>query len=988
MINLGIIERAPCENLAPPPDARCSDPAFALNNPAICGAQAELIIKPSFAVACELGSVQFKAFVLTSGSETDVTDSTVFSTSDPAVAVVGATSGNATGMGAGAAQITASYQGMTATAEFSVMAGTDCCASQSVAFLIFLDLTKSMKSVFGAGYSTRLKFAKYAAGLFVGKVDTGKDTVGAMGFTALSASTLWSITANSGLVSAAIAAAAQTNDTTAFYDALTAATAALDAATADRKVLVIISDGEDEEPAEKTAAKDPIILADDWKSNGGIIICLGVRASTTANGFPFLSALATGGFFVNATPATAAEAVDYLTGLMGYLCAGDCTPSGDVVAGQGALDFDTFVNWDVIGGHVDLLGNGFFDVLPGNDLYVNLAGTTAAHDGLLRTKNSYHLTAGHLYRLTVKLAGNQIEPASGAAVSVALVSIGAVDLLNHIVLSNYTMDFTNYVFSFTPAANDDVYVEVQEDDATAPADPRWGCLLKQITLEDVTGLTTLFTDDFSGDNLVYILPKCGWGTTYFPGYGYYYGYDCAYLNTCLTEPPPIQAADPSPLPDIEGGPVGPGRTYTSNKQSCASCPVGYTNVSQVPLLPASITNSGAQNIQAVLSGLTWQMPVGDPTATLNPASVAHDPADQTAQITGITGDLFTVGLHIRGLAELKTYPYFPPGLAAVPVAGTGARCVHWLGLVNGAGVCLPGDNNNEYSLQISDPTAFYLLNAWGPLDGVLPPHGLYLVDYQFNVQIRAGATVMLRARAIDAPVGFAWPNSTGLVFPANLNVNQTPPFPGQFLQMDVGTITGGSVPPILPYTRKFTFAAATTVDNYLLEVPAGSVNYPTDWTLEGSNDDVLWSLLDARSGVAFVPHPGQTMRYPIQLSAAYLYYRLLFTDTSDGNPPSLSAANLYAAADQAPCQSADGSGTSQAAADNDAKANALSLAQAALNCVPLYQSAQVSYDATCLTSGGTVTRSASAKSYISQSAADQSALDAAKAMADAAALEC
>lgn len=986
MINLGIIERAPCENLAPPPDPRCSDPAFALNNPAICGAQAELIIKPSFAVACELGSVQFKAFIVTSGTETDVTGSTVFSSSDIAIAVVGATSGNATGMGGGTASITGSYQGMTATAEFSVMAGIDCCALQSVAFLILLDLTKSMKSVFGAGYSTRLKFAKYAAGQFIGKVDTAKDAVGAMSFTALSSPTLWSITSNAAMVAAAVAGAVQTNDTTAFYDALTAATAALDAATADRKVLVLISDGEDEDPTEKTAAKDPIILADDWKSNGGIIICLGVRASATANGFPFLSALATGGFFVNATPATADDAVAYLTGLMGYLCAGDCTPTGDVVAGQGALDFNAFQNWDVVGGHVDLLGNGFFDVLPGNGLYVNLAGTSVAHDGLLKTKNTYHLTTGHLYRLTVRLAGNQVEPASGAAVSVALVSVGAVDLLNHIVLSNYTMDFTNYVFSFTPAADDDVYIEIQEDDLSAPADPRWGCLFKQVTLEDVTGLTTLFFDDFSGDNLVYVPPKCGWGTTYFPGYGYYYGYDCSYLDTCLTEPPPIQAADPSPLPDIEGGQSGPQKTYPSNKQSCASCPDGYTNVSQVPLAPESITDSGAQNIQAVLSGLTWQMPVGDPTATLNPASVAHDPPDQTAQITGITGDLFTVGLHIRGVVELKRYPYFPPGLAGVPVPGTGERCIEWHGLVNGAGICLPGDNNNEYSLEISDPPALYLLNQWGTLDGVLPPFGLHLVDYQFNVQIRAGATVTLRAHAID---GFAWPNSSGLVFPANLNVTQTPPFPGQFLQMDVGTITGGSVPPILPYTRKFTFATATTVDNYLLEVPAGSVNYPTDWTLEGSNDDVLWTLLDARSGVAFVPHPGQAMRYPIQVPAAYLYYRLLFTDTSDGNPPSLSAANLYAAADQAPCQSADGSGISQLAADNDAKANALKKVQDALNCWPLYQSAEVSYDATCIANPSViVTRSASAKSFNSGAEATNAAQAAAIALATAAALQC
>ena len=713
-----------------------------------------------------------------------------------------------------------------------------------------------------------------------------------------------------------------------------------------------------------------------------------IRASATANGYPFLSALATGGFFVNATPATAAEAVDYLTGLMGYLCAGNCTPTGDQIVGQGVLDFNAFTLWDVIGGHVDLLGNGFFDVLPGNGAYVNLAGTSAAHNGLLRTKLTYHLTAGHLYRLTVRLAGNQVEPSSGAAVSVALVNGGAVDLLNHIVLSNYTTDFSDYVFSFTPAGADDVYVEIQEDDASAPEDPRWGCLLKRVTLEDVTALTTLFSDDFSTDNLVYLPPKCGWGTTYFPGYGYYYGYDCAYLNTCLTEPPPVQAADPSPLPDIEGGQSGSAKTYSATKQSCASCPAGYTNVSQVPLAPV-VTDSGAQNIQAALSGLTWQMPIGDPTATLNPASkVPNEPADQVAQIVGAIGVTYTARVRVRGFAEGKLYQDIVSmigGVHCVPaagqsiVAGTGGLCLAYTGALTG-GFIKPADLTNEYLLIVSDPPMVYALNN---VCGVSNPK---LVDYQFDVQIKSGATVTLRANSMD---GYAFPNTGLQVVPEPPPINVTQPFAGQFLQMDVLSITGGAPAIILPYTRKFTFDTASTVDNYQLAVPAGAVNYPTDWTLEGSNDNVAWTLLDARSGVAFVPHPGQTMRYPIQTPGAYLYYRLVFTATSNGSPPSLSAASLYAAADQTVCQSADGSGNSQPAADDAAKAAALILAQAALNCVPLYQSAQVSYDAPCIADPAVkVTRSASAKSYVSQAEADQSALDAAIALANAAAALC
>ncbi|MBY0330724.1 MAG: VPLPA-CTERM sorting domain-containing protein [Acetobacteraceae bacterium] len=44
--------------------------------------------------------------------------------------------------------------------------------------------------------------------------------------------------------------------------------------------------------------------------------------------------------------------------------------------GAGALNYTSFANWTVTGGSVDLIGNGFFDLLPGNGLYVDMNGTT------------------------------------------------------------------------------------------------------------------------------------------------------------------------------------------------------------------------------------------------------------------------------------------------------------------------------------------------------------------------------------------------------------------------------------------------------------------------------------------------------------------------------------------------------------------------------------------------------------------------------------
>ena len=45
--------------------------------------------------------------------------------------------------------------------------------------------------------------------------------------------------------------------------------------------------------------------------------------------------------------------------------------------GVGALNYTGFANFSVSNGLVDLIGNGFFDFLPGNGLYVDLDGSTS-----------------------------------------------------------------------------------------------------------------------------------------------------------------------------------------------------------------------------------------------------------------------------------------------------------------------------------------------------------------------------------------------------------------------------------------------------------------------------------------------------------------------------------------------------------------------------------------------------------------------------------
>lgn len=73
--------------------------------------------------------------------------------------------------------------------------------------------------------------------------------------------------------------------------------------------------------------------------------------------------------------------------------------------GVGILNWMSFRHWDVVGGCVDLHGNGFYDVQAGNGLYIDLDGT-CRDAGTIESKTSYTLAAGS-YVLEFWLAGNQ-----------------------------------------------------------------------------------------------------------------------------------------------------------------------------------------------------------------------------------------------------------------------------------------------------------------------------------------------------------------------------------------------------------------------------------------------------------------------------------------------------------------------------------------------------------------------------------------------------
>jgi hypothetical protein len=88
--------------------------------------------------------------------------------------------------------------------------------------------------------------------------------------------------------------------------------------------------------------------------------------------------------------------------------------------GVGKGNYKNFATWNVVDGCVDLHGNGFFDVQPGNGLYIDLDGT-CDKAGTVETKAAYDLEPG-TYVLEFWLAGNQQKDTPDSVV----VSLGEV----------------------------------------------------------------------------------------------------------------------------------------------------------------------------------------------------------------------------------------------------------------------------------------------------------------------------------------------------------------------------------------------------------------------------------------------------------------------------------------------------------------------------------------------------------------------------------
>lgn len=131
--------------------------------------------------------------------------------------------------------------------------------------------------------------------------------------------------------------------------------------------------------------------------------------------------------------------------------------------------------WSVTNGSIDLIGSGFFDLLPGNGRYVDLDGSTSDAGVLSRFVS---LEAGVKYNLAFDLAGSQRPGTETVEVSFGTVTASYV-------LPSLAR-FQTMELSFTPATTADYSISF----ANSGGDNS-GALLDRVVVSSVPEVATL-----------------------------------------------------------------------------------------------------------------------------------------------------------------------------------------------------------------------------------------------------------------------------------------------------------------------------------------------------------------------------------------------------------------------------------------------------------------------------------------------------------------
>ncbi len=129
--------------------------------------------------------------------------------------------------------------------------------------------------------------------------------------------------------------------------------------------------------------------------------------------------------------------------------------------GVGQLNYTGFANFNA--GNIDLIGNGYFDTIPGNGLYVDLSGNSS---GSITSKTDYTLAPG-AYELQFDL-GNPGRGGYNVAANSTTVTLGTV--YSQTFQLPVADAFTTFTEDFTVSSAATGYLSFAENNPTPTGD--------------------------------------------------------------------------------------------------------------------------------------------------------------------------------------------------------------------------------------------------------------------------------------------------------------------------------------------------------------------------------------------------------------------------------------------------------------------------------------------------------------------------------------
>lgn len=560
-MNFDELTEAPC--VVPPAtvggkcaqsDPRCTDLEWAANHPETCPGAATITglhVIPDVGEVSVGGAVPFVALLLfSSGATKDVTDASTWTTKDGNISTIDAY-GLATGIAEGTTNVQAAYSGLVDVAELIV---TDHCVQAGLDIVIVFDRSAGMADTMTTdgqptpGGLTILELAKRAASALVSSayLIDGKDQIAIVSCAGIyreGQPTPYSADATlhmrlGHVESSILSAIANVHTGNCYYDTTpgqhntecaTGIGAGLARAKQEieengrantRKLVVYVGLG-----YEVFCQPDPPVVAAE-------LMALNYQIAGIVTGPPFLHYPCSSGpplgqmttwdyvrllvtcdlFFgvedLNDLANAFSSCISTLCAIQNDACVYYVAPVVDPprpVRYRDQLDYDGFIQWNVVRGYVDLIGIDLWPLQPGHGMYVDMVGTDLGQRdfkkkntlGKLESKRTFTLGPGR-YRFSLKVSGNLIYPSPPMAIRIQFGNL----FDQTITVANWQQPLTEYIFDFSSPGSTSAPITIE----SLQPEPiiNWvrtvGLLIDDVKLENLDTDTVLLFDDFDQEN--------------------------------------------------------------------------------------------------------------------------------------------------------------------------------------------------------------------------------------------------------------------------------------------------------------------------------------------------------------------------------------------------------------------------------------------------------------------------------------------------------